>query len=106
MGPKPKLAMYWAAGCGGCEIALVNIHEALLDVDTHFDFMFCPCLLDTKKAEIEALADGEIAVTFFNGAIRTNEIELNRVVAPAAASASRCSRTARSGSTKPAMCHR
>lgn len=70
---KPKLAMYWAASCGGCEISLANIHEAILEVDAHFDFMFCPCLLDTKKADIEALADREIAVTLFNGALRTTE---------------------------------
>lgn len=70
---KPKLAMYWAASCGGCEISLANIHEAILEVDRHFDFMFCPCLLDTKKADIEALPDGDIAVTLFNGALRTTE---------------------------------
>jgi F420-non-reducing hydrogenase small subunit len=65
--------MYWAASCGGCEIALANIHEALLEVDAHFDFMFCPCLLDTKKADIEALPDGAIFLTLFNGALRTEE---------------------------------
>ena len=70
---KPKLAMYWAASCGGCEVALANIHEAILEVDAHFDFMFCPCLLDTKKKDIEALADGEIFLTLFNGALRTEE---------------------------------
>lgn len=73
MNQKPKLAMYWAASCGGCEISLVNLHERILDVDAHFDFMFCPCLLDTKRADIEAMADGSIAITFFNGAIRTDE---------------------------------
>jgi F420-non-reducing hydrogenase small subunit len=70
---KPKLAMYWAASCGGCELALANIHEALLEVDAHFDFMFCPCLLDTKRADIEALPDGAIFLTLFNGALRTAE---------------------------------
>ena len=70
---KPKLSMYWAASCGGCEIALVNLHEKILEVDQHFDFFFCPCLLDTKKADVEALSDGAIAITFFNGAIRTAE---------------------------------
>ena len=30
---KPKFAMYWAASCGGCEIAVLNIHEKILDVD-------------------------------------------------------------------------
>lgn len=72
-GRKPKLSVYWASSCGGCEIALVNIHEKLLEVDRHFDFMFCPCLLDTKVDTVEALPDRAIAVTLFNGAIRTAE---------------------------------
>lgn len=75
MAEKPKLGMYWASSCGGCEIALVNIHERILEVDRHFDFIFCPCLLDTKKRDVEALADRAIAITFFNGAIRTAENE-------------------------------
>ena len=33
---KPKFAMYWAASCGGCEIAVLNIHEKILDVDANF----------------------------------------------------------------------
>ena len=78
---KPKLAMYWAASCGGCEIALANIHEAILEVDAHFDFMFCPCLLDTKKKDIEALPDGAIFLTLFNGALRTEEnLEMARLL--------------------------
>lgn len=75
MPSKPKLAMYWAASCGGCEIAVLNLHENILAVDAAFDFMFCPCLLDTKKEEIEALPDRSIAITFFNGAIRNDENE-------------------------------
>lgn len=73
MSIKPKLSMYWAASCGGCEIALVNLHEKILDVDAAFDFVFCPCLLDTKKKDIEAMPDGEITISLFNGAIRTEE---------------------------------
>jgi len=73
MSPKPKLAMYWAASCGGCEIALVNLNEKILEVDAALDFVFCPCLLDTKKSDVEAFADREILVTFFNGALRTEE---------------------------------
>lgn len=75
MSDKPKLAMYWAASCGGCEISVVNLHEKILDVDAAFDFMFCPCLIDTKKKDIEALPDKSIAITLFNGAIRTEENE-------------------------------
>jgi len=65
---KPKLAMYWASSCGGCEISVVNTHEKLLELDAHFDFFFCPCLLDTKLEDLKA-------VTLFNGAIRTDENE-------------------------------
>lgn len=73
MEKKPKLAVYWAASCGGCEIALVNLHERLLELDARFDLCFCPCLLDFKKHDIEALADASIDITLFNGAIRTSE---------------------------------
>lgn len=75
MPEKPKLSMYWAASCGGCEISLVNLHEKILDVDAAFDFMFCPCLLDAKKKDVEAMPDSSIAITLFNGAIRTEENE-------------------------------
>jgi F420-non-reducing hydrogenase small subunit len=75
MAIKPKLSVYWSSSCGGCEIALVNLHEKLLEVDRVFDFVFCPCLLDTKKAYIESLPDRGIAITFFNGAVRTSENE-------------------------------
>jgi len=67
--------MYWASSCGGCEVALVNLNEKLLAVDANFDFAFCPCLLDTKYSDIEALPDRGLAITFFNGAIRTSENE-------------------------------
>jgi F420-non-reducing hydrogenase small subunit len=75
MPEKPKLSMYWAASCGGCEISVVNMHEKIIDVDSHFDFIFCPCLLDTKKKDIEALPDKSIMLSLFNGAIRTEENE-------------------------------
>jgi F420-non-reducing hydrogenase small subunit len=75
MSHKPKLAVYWASSCGGCEIAVVNLHEKLLELDAHFEFAFCPCLLDTKISDVKAMADGEIGLTLFNGAIRTEENE-------------------------------
>ena len=73
MADKPKLSVYWAASCGGCEISVVNLHGKLLEVDKAFDFVFCPCLLDTKVKDVEAMPDDSIAATLFNGAIRTEE---------------------------------
>lgn len=75
MPEKPKLAMYWASSCGGCELSLVNLHEKILDVDRAFNFVFCPCLLDTKEKDIEAMPDGTIALTLLNGAIRNSDNE-------------------------------
>ncbi len=70
---KPKVAFYWCASCGGCEEAVVDLNEAVLDVVAAVDICFWPVALDFKVSDVEALADGEIAVTFLNGAIRTDE---------------------------------
>jgi F420-non-reducing hydrogenase small subunit len=67
--------MYWAASCGGCEIALLSINEKILDVAAAFDLVFCPCLCDGKVHDIEKMADGELDVCLFNGGVRTSEQE-------------------------------
>jgi len=72
---KPKFAMYWAGGCGGCEIAVLNVHEKILDVDANFDVVFWPVAMDAKTRDVEAMADGEILLTLFDGGIRTSENE-------------------------------
>jgi F420-non-reducing hydrogenase small subunit len=60
---KPKFAMYWAASCGGCEIAVLNIHEKILDVDANFDVVFWPVAMDAKYKDVEAMEDGSILLT-------------------------------------------
>ncbi len=75
MSDKPKFAMYWAASCGGCEIAVLNIHEKILDVDANFDVVFWPVAVDTKYKDVEAMEDGSILLTLWNGGIRNEEHE-------------------------------
>ncbi len=72
---KPKFAMYWAASCGGCEIAVLNIHEKILDVDAAFDVVFWPVAMDAKYKDVEAMEDGEITLCLFNGGMRNDENE-------------------------------
>ena len=72
---KPKVAFYWAASCGGCEIAVLAIHEKILDLSAAVDIVFWPVAIDTKYNDVEDMQDGEIDVCFFNGAIRTGENE-------------------------------
>ncbi len=70
---KPKIGFYWCASCGGCEEAVVDLAEAVLDVVEAVDIVFWPVALDFKRSDVEAMADGEMAACFVNGAIRTSE---------------------------------
>jgi F420-non-reducing hydrogenase small subunit len=72
---KPKLALYWAASCGGCEIAVLGIGEQILDVAGAFDIVFWPCVMDFKVRDIERMPERSIDVCLFNGGIRTSEQE-------------------------------
>jgi len=75
MGEKPKIALYWCASCGGCEEAVVDLAEAILDVVAAADIVFWPVALDFKRHDVEQMADASILATFLNGAIRTSEQE-------------------------------
>jgi len=72
---KLKIAFYWAASCGGCEIAVLDINEKILDVVAKADIVFWPVAIDTKYKDVEAMPDKSIDACFFNGAIRTSENE-------------------------------
>lgn len=72
---KLKIAFYWAASCGGCEIAVLDINEKILDVAQIADIVFWPVAMDIKYKDVEALDDNYIDVTFFNGSIRNSEQE-------------------------------
>ena len=37
---KLQIAFYWAASCGGCEIAVLDINEKILDVIALADILF------------------------------------------------------------------
>jgi F420-non-reducing hydrogenase small subunit len=75
MSDKPKVAFYWCSSCGGCEEAVVDLAEKILDVVAAVDIVFWPVALDFKKADVEAMEDGSILASFVNGAIRTTEQE-------------------------------
>jgi len=39
---KLKLASYWAAACGGCDVAILDLHEKILDLAAAADIVFWP----------------------------------------------------------------
>jgi F420-non-reducing hydrogenase small subunit len=72
---KLKIAFYWAASCGGCEIAVLDLNEKILDVVQIADIVFWPVAMDIKYKDVEAFPDKHIDITFFNGSIRNSEQE-------------------------------
>ncbi len=72
---KAKLALYWASSCGGCEIAVLELEEKILDVAAAFDIVFWPVAVDFKVKDVAAMADQEIDLCLFNGAVRNSDNE-------------------------------
>ncbi|MBI5529105.1 MAG: oxidoreductase [Deltaproteobacteria bacterium] len=72
---KLKLALYWAAACGGCDVAVLDINERILKVAELADLLLWPVALDFKYRHVEAMPDGHIDVCLFNGAVRNSENE-------------------------------
>ena len=72
---KPKMALYWAASCGGCDVAVLDTNEKILDIANLCDIVFWPIAVDFKYHHVESMADKSIDLCLFNGAVRNSEQE-------------------------------
>ena len=72
---KPKVAICWLGGCGGCDEAVVDINEVILGVANAVDLILWPVALDFKYNSLKALKDGEIILGILNGHVRNSEQE-------------------------------
>jgi len=72
---KLKFGFYWAASCGGCEIAVLDTNEKILDVIARADILLWPVAIDTKYSDVKTMPDRHMDVCFFNGSIRNSEQE-------------------------------
>jgi F420-non-reducing hydrogenase small subunit len=72
---KLQIAIYWAAACGGCDVAVLDTNEFILDVAAAADIRLWPIAVDGKYADIEAMEDGELDLALFDGAVRNSENE-------------------------------
>jgi F420-non-reducing hydrogenase small subunit len=54
---------------------VVDLNEDILKVAEAVDIVLWPVALDFKRKDVEALKDGDIAVSFINGAVRLEEQE-------------------------------
>lgn len=74
-GGKIKLAIYWAAACGGCDVSLLDTNERVLTIAQFADIVMWPVATDGKEKDIEAMEDGSITVSIISGAVRNSENE-------------------------------
>ena len=72
---KLQIALYWGAACGGCDVAVLDTDEFILDVAAAADIRLWPIAVDGKYADVEAMEDDELDLTLFNGAVRNSENE-------------------------------
>ena len=73
MAVKPKVAIYWLGACGGCDEAIVDLNEAILQVADAVDIVLWPVAMDFKYSSIEEMEDGEIALSIIHGSVRNSE---------------------------------
>lgn len=73
MREKPKVAICWLGACGGCDEALVDLNETLLQVAESVDIVLWPIALDFKYDRIRALPDKAILLSILTGAVRNSE---------------------------------
>jgi len=73
MTDKIKIAKYWAASCGGCDVSLLDLEEKVLDLARIADFVYWPVAIDFKWDDLVALPDKSVDIGLFNGAVRTSE---------------------------------
>ncbi len=72
---KLKTAIYWGAGCGGCDVAVLDVNEKILTVAEKMDLLFWPIAMDFKYDDVRAMKDGELDIVLYNGAVRNSENE-------------------------------
>ena len=72
---KAQVALHWLASCGGCEVAVVDVDEKILDVVGLMDIHFWPVALDAKYSDIKAMEDKFLDIAIINGGVRTSEQE-------------------------------
>ena len=72
---KPKLAIYWAATCGGCDVAILDTQTTVVEIADAFELVLWPIAMDFKYEHVERLPEKSVELCLFNGAVRTEEQE-------------------------------
>lgn len=73
MTDKIKIAVYWSASCGGCDVSILDTEEKVLELAKIADIVYWPVAMDFKFDDFVALPDASVDIGLFNGAVRTSE---------------------------------
>jgi F420-non-reducing hydrogenase small subunit len=74
MAEKIKVGFLLLGGCAGCEMAVVDLSEKLVDALEHLEVVFwAPTAADVKYTDLTKMDDGAIDVAFIDGMIRLDE---------------------------------
>ncbi len=72
---KLKVGIYWGAACGGCDVAILDTHEKILDVADKMEIYLWPVAMDFKYDDVRKMEDGYLDAAIYSGAIRNSENE-------------------------------
>jgi F420-non-reducing hydrogenase small subunit len=72
---KLKIGIYWGAACGGCDVAILDTHEKLLEIADMADIYLWPVAMDFKYSGVRAMKDGALDAVLFSGGVRNSENE-------------------------------
>ena len=75
MNEKIKLAIGLGSPCSGCDIAILDLNEKVLDLASLAEIVFWPTAMDFKLADLEKIGKNEIDISLQHGTIRTSEQE-------------------------------
>lgn len=62
-----KIALEWLAGCSGCEISILDLHEGIVELLKEAEIAYAPVLMDTKEVP------DDIDIAIVSGSVRNKE---------------------------------
>lgn len=72
---KLKVGIYWGAACGGCDVAILDTHEKILEIASVAEISFWPIAMDFKYDDVRSKPDSYFDAVLYSGAIRNSENE-------------------------------
>jgi len=70
---KLKLAVGLGSTCSGCDIAILDLAEKVLDLVEAAEIVFWPTAMDFKLKEFERFGEREIDLGLYHGTVRTSQ---------------------------------